>query len=588
MKHQKHSITAILKAMMPDMEKAGATARKQVYDTAVAAADREIEALRLYRPQPFQEELHSCHAKECVMMKSNRAGGTLSGCVEVARAVTGQDPHNKYPKEDGIAVVMGAGLKHIGRVFHRLLFRPGGFLIIKDHDTKEWRTYRPWPHKQKIYGEHGDLERKEDAKKAPPLIPKRFIKSFAWEQRATHIFTQVEFTTGWTLFGANTAGDPNQFQGGDAHLVLIDEDTSSPGWYNEMVGRTSGVDGLLRWTALPHMKNNELMNLLERAEDEDKGGGKDSIVIRVRIKDNAYIEEKSKQRSVAIWKSQGDEVYQQRALGEVSLDSRLMYPTFDIHLHEGLKTDEPRLPIQEILAKSGGDPPQSWCRYAAIDPGHTICAVAFLAVPPPEIGDYVVQYDELYLNNCTAQIFGEQMHYKVGEQLFQEFIIDAHGGKLTSSGSGIQPMRQYEDELENRKVRSISTGSGFRHGSDDVEGRVGLLRTWLSIRQDGTTKFLIICRRCPNTVLEFRRFRKKQVIVNGVHVPIDEGERRRTHVIECLEYLAAHGCAYIKPRTNKVSKSWFDTLTEQRRDRAAQRAMRHGSQQATISLGPKG
>mgnify|MGYP003350977898 CR=1 FL=1 len=66
---------------------------KRLYANATAElARREMEALRLYEPLPFQQAYHSSTAKEVVLMKSNRAGGSLAGFAEDARAAMGCDP----------------------------------------------------------------------------------------------------------------------------------------------------------------------------------------------------------------------------------------------------------------------------------------------------------------------------------------------------------------------------------------------------------------------------------------------------------------------------------------------------------------
>ena len=135
-------------------------------------------------------------------------------------------------------------------------------------------------------------------------------------------------------------------------------------------------------------------------------------------------------------------------------------------------------------------------------------------------------------------------------------------------------------------VTSIDTGSGFHVGSTDIEGRVGMLRTWLSVREDGTSKLLFCSARTPNLVKEIERFRKKIVTVHGEAVPIDEGERRRTHAVECLEYLAAYGCPYVKPPSNCARKTWIDMILERRKERSEAWNQRHGSGRPSISLGP--
>src|SRR5262245_8029645 len=106
---------------------------------------RRMESLRLWEPLEFQEQAHTSRASERVVRKGNRAGGSVWGSVETGRAATGQDPHQKYPTDRPLVIwLVGLGLSHIGRVFHRLLFKPGAFRIVKDPVTKVWRTFKPW------------------------------------------------------------------------------------------------------------------------------------------------------------------------------------------------------------------------------------------------------------------------------------------------------------------------------------------------------------------------------------------------------------------------------------------------------------
>ena len=422
------------------------------------------------------------------------------------------------------------------------------------------------------------------------LFRSRLIKSVAWERRSDYVFSRIDLVNGWTIHAANTAGDPKQFQGFNVDLVHIDEDTASPGWYEEMVGRTAMTKGKLRWTALPHAKNDEMMSILERAEDEARQGLSGTVVLRAPLFDNPHYPKESREQNIRLWKSQGDEVYRKRALGEMVIDSRLMYPMFSQSVHEAIKFEEPRLRVQKVLTERNGDPPADWCRYLVIDPGHSVCAALFFAVTPPDLGDHVVLYDELYIRECTADKLADAVKLKTQDYCFQEFIIDAHGGRLADISSGIHPMRQYEKEFEKRGIRSVATASGFRHGSSDIDGRVGILRSWLCTRSDGTTKLMMVTKRAVNTCLEFRRFKKKVATVNGVEVPLDEGERRNTHAVECCEYAAAHGLPYIKPKSNAVKLHASDVILNARKERAAVRAAKNrGYRESSngISLGPK-
>lgn len=515
---------------------------------------------------------------------------SLAGFVEDARAVLNCDPHNKYPKS-GVLVCLGYGEKHIGRVIYKYLFRPGAFDIIRDLETGKWRTYRPWLGVK--HGKQGDLERASESRPAPPLIPNRFIDGkISWEKRSDHVFSRVMLKTGWEIIAANTAGDSEQCQGFQADLVHLDEDTASEGWYREMVGRCSKRNGKLRWTALPHSKNDELMNVIQRAEDEASSDNPTTVLVSATIYDNPYLPEEAVEANAKLWRSEGEDIYRQRALGELSVGKILMYPTFNIHVHEAIKESEPRLKVQEFLANNNGHPGDDWMRVMVVDPGHAVCAVLFGAVPPPQIfGDHLVVYNLLYLLGCDATMFGNEVYNATKEEhvRFQKFIIDAHGGQLRDIGSGVHPRKQYENKLKEKGVSSIDTRHGFKDGCDDVKGRETLLREAFRIRTDGTSRLLIVGSRCAPLVKELTRFKKKTAKRGGMNVIIDEGNRVNTHAIECLEMMVADGCAYVKPPRPVVKENYVDRALAARRRREEQRAAKYyGKNQRTIDLGPRG
>ena len=551
--------------------------RDELRDMVAEKMRRECEALRLYEPLPFQDRYHQCKNKEVLIQAGNQVGKSLAAFVEDARAATGQDPYDKYPKENGIMVCLGMDEGHIGRTIHKYLFRAGSFKIIRDHATGEWRAWKPWIEE--------DWDKRSEAKLAPPLIPSRYIKNFAWKKRAQHVFEICELHNGWTIYAMGSKGDPAQ--GFQADLVHIDEDLEKPEWYGEMVARLSMREGKLRWSALPHAKNDALVNLCERAEDEAKEEKPSTVVIRATIFDNPFMPEQVKQENIKRWKAQGDDEFRKRALGEMVTDSVLMYPNFSKDTHNAIKFEEPRNSVQEYLAEHSGVPGKDWCRYMVVDPGHVVCAATFLAVPPPDkFGEHVVCYDELYIQQCTAAIFAEGAKIKVNNDNFEAFIIDAHGGRLRDLGSGTLPRIQYSRELEDRGVRSETTGSNFLSGSDDVAGRAMRLREWLTVGNRGVPKMLIVANRCPNLVKEFSRFKKK--VVNGFIT--DEGNRRGAcHAIETLEYAAANGLKYNAPRKKVVHRGVVQQILRDRSLRAASRRGRKGGgPQESITLGPQG
>ena len=219
--------------------------KKELRELYLEKRRRDSEALKLYEPLPFQDRYHASQAKEVLLQAGNQVGKSLAAFVEDARAATGQDPYEKYPKENGVMVCLGMDEGHIGRTIHKYLFRSGAFKIIKDLDNNNWRAWKPWV--------ESDWDRKAEAEEAPPLIPERFVKTFAWKKRAQHVFEICELINGWTIYAMGSKGDPSQ--GFQADLVHIDEDLERPEWYDEMIARLSMREGKLRWSALPHSKN---------------------------------------------------------------------------------------------------------------------------------------------------------------------------------------------------------------------------------------------------------------------------------------------------------------------------------------------
>ena len=176
--------------------------------------DRQVEALKLYRPNANQAEVHETKASEVLVIGGNRSGKSLCTFVEDARAVTGQDPHKKYPEKDGILVIVGKDWKHIGLVAVPYLFSDGAFKIIKDEKTGEWRAFNP----------ETDEDRRDEAKPAPALIPKRMIKSTSWLLRSANYMQKCTLHNGWEIHFFSSEGEP--VQGFNCNRVHIDEDIS--------------------------------------------------------------------------------------------------------------------------------------------------------------------------------------------------------------------------------------------------------------------------------------------------------------------------------------------------------------------------
>ena len=68
----------------------------------------------MYQPSTIQDEMHQSKASEVLVIGGNRSGKSLSTFMEDARAVTGQDPYKKYPKENGNLCIIGRDWDTLG------------------------------------------------------------------------------------------------------------------------------------------------------------------------------------------------------------------------------------------------------------------------------------------------------------------------------------------------------------------------------------------------------------------------------------------------------------------------------------------
>lgn len=522
--------------------------------------DRKIEALRLYQPNPNQAAIHACTASEILVIGGNRSGKSLSTFVEDARCVTNQDPHGKYPKE-GILVVVGKDWKHIGLTVVPLLFRAGAFKIIKDAQTGEWRAYNPAT----------DEARRGEAKPAPPLIPPRLIKKTSWVLKSANYMQYCQLHTGWEIHFFSSEGEP--VQGFQCDRVHIDEDINNENWVPELLARIVDRRGKFCWSAMPHSTNNALLGLKERADASEQALGEKSEIrqFKLRFLDNPYLDTAEKRKSIERWAAVGEDVLRMRAEGDFITDSVLCYPNFDMRIH-GM--DRSELPDGQV--------PQDWCRYAVIDPGHAVTAVLFCAVPPS--GDYWLAYDQLYLRQCNAEVFGEEFAKKVRDWHFHAFIIDAHGGRLRDIGSGRLPTEQYTEQLIKRGIRSQITGSSFLAGCDDIAARTESTRTSLHIRPQGTPVLRVLRGACPDLEREIKRYRKQVNYIAGTAIVTDKPNTKgEVHLCQCLEYLCAYRPTYhAPPKRNGEPDPWWVKWQIERKKRLGEAGP------AYVALGPQG
>ena len=520
---------------------------------------RQTEALRLYDPMPLQERFHQSRTYIRLYIGGNRAGKTAATSIEFARAVLGCDPYDKYPRRDGRIYVVGKSLTHIADTIYPKLFQPGAFKIIRDELTEQWRTYRPWVAEDKA--------RAKEAIPAPPLIPEREIAAIGWDSKQRKEIVSVTFRSGWEARFFSASGQHPQGQA--VHIVWFDEEvqpskTDGP-WFPEMSARLIDHGGCLIWSAAPQKGYDELLDLYEKGEKQVSDYKLDPArypkpeieVFHARQEDNTHLPAENRVRFLQNLSAEDALI---RSSGEFNIAPRMVYPEFGLASHG--------IPLDVV--------PSSWTRYAYIDPGHSVCAVLFVACPPDDEAPgklpMAVAYDEIYIQQANAILFAQAMKRRCENDKFECFVIDMHGAKPRDAGTGVSVYEQYEDALRELGCFSRVSGYGFVGGSDDRKGGVTRGHLWLAPRKgsgdayDQPPRFRIrtnadrTMSTVPNFVSEMRRFKKK--IISNV-VTDETHDRGPTHLCQCFRYCVMHGPEYVQVQVKVNPRQRFMTWFQQ-------------------------
>jgi hypothetical protein len=546
-----------------DLDSLSPSEREQLQEILAEFAEREMEALSLFEPMPEQERFFASGADERIAIGGNRGGKTTCSCVEIARAATGQDPHDKYPKKDGRIVLVGKDLTHCSKVFYVKLFKPGAFQIIRDLQTGRWRVYRP--------NDPADAEREEDSRPAPPLISPRFydFRKISWENKKEELPKTITLYNGWQLHFFSSLGIPPQ--GWDVDMVTFDEEIEHPKWYPEMSARlldrrkknrkTGKVkSGKFVWSATPQAGTVQLYELCRRAEEEEQEEQKSIEVYRFGMLDNEFMSEHAKAAFVKKFAT-NEEEYRVRVLGHFALLGTRVYGEF---LPRGPHGVDP-FPI-----------PADWTRYAAVDPGRQVCAVLFAAFPPPgdpQHGGKVYLYDELYIRRANAAIVAEEVRRKVADQVISGWVIDMRAGRITEIGSGVTHEEQYRRAF----VRAGIFGrpgqpTGFlwstASGGDDVKAGIEAVRGNLHLGDDGRPKWMVLRSKCEKLCWEMEIYSYKR-LPDGLVT--DDVIKHNDHLVDCLRYLAQARLKYNTRPAGKPQRGYTQKALDAKRLRARSR-----------------
>lgn len=237
---------------------------------------RRSESLRIFQAMPEQERFFESDASERIALGGNRGGKTTVSVVEIARALTGQDPFDKYPKEGGKCILVGKDLTHCSKVFYSKLFKAGAFKVIRDEVTGQWRSYNP--------NDPEDKARALEAKKAPALIPSRFYdyNKIAWENKKDEIPKTIPLKNGWVIHFFSSLGAPPQ--GWNVDLVCL------AGWskiFDPVAGEYRRIDQIENpFHVMSLNVETGSMEVCESSRPFVKGYGE---IVRVRLSNGAEI-----------------------------------------------------------------------------------------------------------------------------------------------------------------------------------------------------------------------------------------------------------------------------------------------------------
>ncbi|SIO37861.1 Phage terminase large subunit [Singulisphaera sp. GP187] len=526
-------------------------------------AARSREALKLFNPLPEQERFFASDCDERLAIGGNRGGKTTTTMVEIARAVTGQDPYDKYPKRDGVFILVAIDLSKCAKVFYRKLFLPGAFKVIKDLATGKWRTFNP----------ETDSDRIEDARKAPPLIPPRFVEATSWENKKDLIPKTVRLKNGWELWFYSSGSEWPQ--GVDVDGVAFDEELERDGWYAEMSARladrreknsTTGKvkSGKFIWSATPQSGTAQLFELYSRAIEEregreaslERGETPEPLTIDVflfGIDTNPFIAEHAKDALKKKYANNEAE-YKVRIEGDFALYGTRVYGDFTPKGVHGIDS----FPV-----------PEDWTSYAIVDPGRQVCAVLFFAIPPrnSQFAGQKIVYDMLYIQKCNAKIFAKEFVKRVNGRPIEIGIIDHRGGRITDIGSGESAENQYTKALKEEGFKFERGGTSFQWASDDVKGGIQAVQNALHII-DGKSELLVFRDKCHKLLWEMERYSYKK-LPSGVVT--DEPIKLNDHACDCLRYAFMANLKYVKPRQRKATKGYTTLYLEQKKLRAKHR-----------------
>lgn len=530
-----------------------------------------LKLLRLIGPELNPEYndqvgVAECRCPEQMVAETNRGGKSLVCAAKIAAACRDvplltwdeQEIDCRQPHQKGRPLtvwIVGLQLSHIGKTIFRLLFQEGAFKVIRDEDTRAWRSWRPW--------EQSDADRYLECRPSPPLIPPEAIDhdTWEWESKAGKEVAGVRLRNGTQIyFWASTA---DVKQGDPVDIIWLDENIKYSEHYTEWWTRLTDYSGWILWSTMLRRNVPAINRVLERDElqrEELERGERAKVttkVFRFRQVGNPFLPEERVELNREMYASEGDEAVAQRLEGGSPFDDVLIYPFFSKKIHAAIPDDQSEWDnLARVLNDLGGLPPADWCHELIIDPGARKPAVLFCAVPPkswlePKTGKeidlwadhshpFYVPYDEIYGKRLSVKELAPLIKEKMRGIRFRRFIIDMQAGQQTPiiGGSSVQAVFTQEFLEYGIEPEQTGIGSMFISGDKNFQSRSRIVDNWMQVRQCGKPLLRIVTKRCPNLVWQLARNQRKM----AGDVVLDEPEKReRNDLRECLEYAASRG-----------------------------------------------
>jgi len=504
---------------------------------ATRIAQRQRDGLNTYHHLPAIEDFHKSTAHWRLVVGSNRAGKSLGVAVEIARAVGGCDPYNKYPKRNGRFLAVGKDVEHLGNPMWHLLASPGAFHTIRDARTGKMRALQTRSD-DPTQLRPTDLARRSEWRPSEPLIPARMIKDIAWEERKRRIPRMVSLTTGWDIWFRSGGSDPPR--GIQLDGAWFDEEFDNLAFWAEANARLVDRNGVGIWSFTPDVSTPQAAELYERSQQ----AGQNIESFLIQISDNPFLTPDAKEEFRKSLTS--EEELEVKYYGKFSLFGRRVYSCYRPDGEHGCEPFEI---------------PPEWARYVFLDPGRQRAGTVLAAVDPDE--SHIWIYDAFPLRNSNANRWAEMVAARQGKVKFEAFVIDKRFGRQGRAGQDDRTVaEQYYQALKDVGVEPQALGplAGFFSGSDDIMFREEALLDWMRIREvgpfAGSAKLRVFRNVCPELHKEITDayYDRKN--------PDKRVKLRLSDLIEALEYGASVDPRYQRPEKvpepakNPAEQAW--------------------------------